>query len=95
MSSLGKIFGKENSLKKASKTEIKGKRRRNIEREREWERGETERERGSGREGRQREREIMKIACFQMQNGQKRGKPLNFGLDPAVHLSAGSFNLLP
>ena len=54
------------------------------EREREWERGETERE-----------REIMKIACFQMQNGQKRGKPLNFGLDPAVHLSAGSFNLLP
>ena len=44
MSSLGKIFGKENSLKKASKTEIKGKRRRNIERE-------------SGREGRQRERE--------------------------------------
>ena len=65
------------------------------EREREWERGETERERGSGREGRQREREIMKIACFQMQNGQKRGKPLNFGLDPAVHLSAGSFNLLP
>lgn len=47
MSSLGKIFGKENSLKKASKTEIKGKRRRNIEREREWERGETERERNN------------------------------------------------
>lgn len=84
MSSLGKIFGKENSLKKASKTEIKGKRRRNIERERVRERGD-----------REREREIMKNACFQMQNGQKRGKPLNFGLDPAVHFSAGSFNLLP
>lgn len=44
MSSLGKIFGKENSLKKASKTEIKGKRRRNIERERVGERGDRERE---------------------------------------------------
>ena len=32
-------------MKKASKTEIKGKRRRNRERERGWERGETERER--------------------------------------------------
>lgn len=45
MSSLGKIFGKENSLKKASKTEIKGKRRRNIERERVGERVDRERER--------------------------------------------------
>ena len=80
-------------MKKASKTEIKGKRRRNIERE--SGREGRQRERESGREGRQREREIMKIACFQMQNGQKRGKPLNFGLDPAVHFSAGSFNLLP
>lgn len=47
MSSLGKIFGKENSLKKASKTEIKGKRRRNIERERVGERGDRERERNN------------------------------------------------
>lgn len=71
MSSLGKIFGKENSLKKASKTEIKGKRRRNIERERVRERGDRERERDNEKRVLSNAKRAKKRETFKLRTGPR------------------------